>query len=158
MVAFSPDGRQLVTASDDRTARVWGSHSAALETQIGWSAAAQFDGLSSTERLQLGLPLTRPGSGGQRAGAGRERSEALSRSAVAEESAASREPDPVRKNAHLLEAFRGYAAAAELARRDGLPEEMWQDWRYRRASLARLLARAGLMEQVAGVYASVSGE
>jgi hypothetical protein len=154
-VAFSPNGAQLVTASDDKTARVWDSRSAPLAAQIRWTAAAQFDELSDTERLELGLASTGSRNEPRRAGAGRERPEALSRSAVAEESAASQERDLARRNAHLLEAFRDYSAAAELARRDGLPDDVWQDWRYRRASLARILARDGLMEQVAETYASV---
>jgi hypothetical protein len=54
-----------------------------------------------------------------------------------------------------LEAFRYYAAAAERARSEDWPDEAWRNWRYRRASLARLLARAGMMPQVADAYESV---
>jgi TPR repeat protein len=49
----------------------------------------------------------------------------------------------------LLEAFGDYAAAAERARLEDWPEENWLAWRYRRASLARLLARRGQMPAVA---------
>jgi len=57
--------------------------------------------------------------------------------------------------AHLLAAFRYYAAAAECARREDWPAEAWKGWRYERASLARRLARDGLMSQVAAIYDSV---
>jgi hypothetical protein len=48
----------------------------------------------------------------------------------------------------LLSAFRFYAAAAERARDAAWPDEAWRHWRYRRATLARLLAREGMMGQV----------
>ena len=35
------------------------------------------------------------------------------------------------------------------------PDETWRDWRYRRASLARGLALAGMMQEVAEEYARV---
>jgi TPR repeat protein/sugar lactone lactonase YvrE len=57
-VAFSPDGKLLISASDDKTARVWTAQTASLRSQISWSEAAQFDPLSSDERLQLGLPAS----------------------------------------------------------------------------------------------------
>lgn len=56
---------------------------------------------------------------------------------------------------HLIAAFRYYATAAERARREDWPVEAWKNWRYHRASLARRLARAGLMKQVADAYDAV---
>jgi hypothetical protein len=35
------------------------------------------------------------------------------------------------------------------------PDDAWRDWRYRRASLARVLALAGMMQEVAEEYARV---
>ena len=55
----------------------------------------------------------------------------------------------------LLTAFARYAAASEGARHEGWPDDTWRNWRYRRASLARVLARDGFMYDVASTYESV---
>ena len=55
----------------------------------------------------------------------------------------------------MVEAFKYYAAAAERARLEDWPDEAWRNWRYRRASLARLLAREGKMPEVAELYGAV---
>ncbi len=57
--------------------------------------------------------------------------------------------------AHLLNSFRYYAAAAERARSEDWPDEIWAAWRYRRASLARILAREGMIRQVGDAYSSI---
>jgi hypothetical protein len=49
------------------------------------------------------------------------------------------------------------ADAAERARIEDWPDEAWRNWRYRRASLAHLLARAGMMNEVADVYDDIRG-
>jgi WD40 repeat protein len=59
------------------------------------------------------------------------------------------------RNTHLLRAFRYYTAAAERARVEDWPDEAWRVWRYRRASIARLLERAGMMQEVAATYDAV---
>jgi WD40 repeat protein len=59
------------------------------------------------------------------------------------------------KQAALLAAFKYYAAAAGLARRADWPDDAWRDWRYRRASLARVLARGGMLDAVAVQYDEV---
>jgi eukaryotic-like serine/threonine-protein kinase len=64
---------------------------------------------------------------------------------------------PERRNALLLEAFGDYAAAAEQAERADWPDDAWRAWRYRRASLAHLLAHAGMSRQVAETYQRISG-
>jgi TPR repeat protein len=64
------------------------------------------------------------------------------------------ERDEVTPNTRL-QSFGNYAAAAERARREDWPDDAWRDWRYRRASLARLLAREGKMREVANEYAQV---
>ena len=48
-----------------------------------------------------------------------------------------------------------YAAAAERARIEDWPDEAYKNWRYQRASLARLLANEGMMRDVADAYADV---
>jgi TPR repeat protein len=59
------------------------------------------------------------------------------------------------RNSTLLTAFARYAAASERAHREDWPDETWRDWRYRRASIARVLAREGMMYDVAKTYESV---
>jgi len=63
--------------------------------------------------------------------------------------------DAAQRATDLMTAFARYAAAAERARRDDWPDETWRNWRYRRASLARVLAREGLMYDVAKTYESI---
>ncbi|MBV8495984.1 MAG: hypothetical protein JO361_04280, partial [Gammaproteobacteria bacterium] len=58
-------------------------------------------------------------------------------------------------DADLLSAFTLYARAAERARSLGWPDSVWRSWRYRRATLAHVLARAGLTQQVADAYQTV---
>jgi WD40 repeat protein len=78
---------------------------------------------------------------------------ALAHLAERDEAAAVSEPSIPRKNALLLNAFSEYAAAAERAHDEDWPEEdASRDWRYRRATIARLLARNGMMPQVAAAY------
>jgi WD40 repeat protein len=79
---------------------------------------------------------------------------ALARFAERDEMNALLESDASKRSALLLQAFRYYAAAAERARNENWPDDAWRHWRYRRATLARLLAREGMMQQVAGAYAT----
>jgi hypothetical protein len=62
--------------------------------------------------------------------------------------------DVPQRNTQLLQAFRLYAAAAERAYKENWPDDAWKHWRYRRASLARILAQQGMMQQVADTYAA----
>jgi TPR repeat protein len=80
---------------------------------------------------------------------------ALARFAERDEQGALAVQDPSKSDALLLRAFRFYAAAAERAHDEDWPDEAWRGWRYRRATLARLLAREGMMTQVADTYTSV---
>ena len=80
---------------------------------------------------------------------------ALARLAEKSDSAALAERNAAKKNALLLKSFEYYAAAAERARREDWPDDAWRGWRYHRASLARLLAREGIMQQVKDVYDAV---
>jgi WD40 repeat protein/tRNA A-37 threonylcarbamoyl transferase component Bud32 len=304
--SFSADGNTVVTGSDDRTARIWLVRADAIEDQLDWAEAAQFDALPSTERFQLGLPvsaevrrwpadnskcdesaaapydpdrraagivlgqivtdiaiaacaddknrtdvaarslyqqgralmanekfaaaaqnfetaaahgyraarvdlaklLVQPSaqmldipraislyehawnegvaaaavdlgglyengvtSGGKagfvllpdqarawswyRKAADAAEPTALARFADREEGAAFAEQNAAKKTAHFLESFKYYAAASDRARREDWPDDAWRNWRYRRASLARLLAREGMMREVAGTYDDV---
>jgi eukaryotic-like serine/threonine-protein kinase len=83
--------------------------------------------------------------------------QALARLAERAEGTARAVGDPAQRNALLLEAFSDYAAACEQAARGDWPDEAWRPWRYRRASLAHLLAHAGLTAQVAAAYDRVGG-
>ena len=62
------------------------------------------------------------------------------------------ESSPQKLDALLLKAFYSYAAAADHAQAEGWPDDTWRHWRHRRATLARLLAREGMMQQVADAY------
>jgi hypothetical protein len=79
----------------------------------------------------------------------------LARFAERADAAAFEEQRPIERNRLMLEAFKYYAAAADRPRREDWPDEAWRNWRYRRASPARLLARAGKMKEVAEMYDSV---
>ena len=80
---------------------------------------------------------------------------ALARFGARDDAAAVAESSPQKKNALLLKAFSSYAAAAERALAESWPDDTWRHWRYRRATLARLLAREGMMSQVADAYMAV---
>ena len=77
---------------------------------------------------------------------------ALARFAERYEHEALTAADPSKRNAQLLAAFRLYAAAAGRAHDEDWVDDAWKQWRYRRASLARLLAQEGMMQQVADAY------
>jgi WD40 repeat protein len=79
----------------------------------------------------------------------------LARFAERDESNALAQTDALKRNAQLLQAFALYAAAAERAREEDWPDGAWKAWRYRRATLARLLAQEGMMQQVANAYAAM---
>jgi hypothetical protein len=81
---------------------------------------------------------------------------ALARFAEMEENAALSQTAPSARNAGLLRAFCDYAAAAERARSQDWPDDAWRNWRYRRATLARVLAKDGMMEQVADAFTAGS--
>jgi WD40 repeat protein/serine/threonine protein kinase len=80
---------------------------------------------------------------------------AIARFAERDEANATMESNRSKKDELLLRAFGFYAAAAERAYEEGWPDVAWKDWRYRRASLARVLANRGMMQQVADAYSSV---
>ena len=80
---------------------------------------------------------------------------AIAHAAGRDERAALDAVKPGDRTAILLKAFQGYALAARRAQREGWPDETWRDWRYRRASLARVLAREGDMSALADAYRDI---
>jgi TPR repeat protein len=83
---------------------------------------------------------------------------ALARFGDRDEQAARATVDPTKANALLLRAFRFYAAAAERAGQEAWPDDVWSGWRYRRATLARMLARQGMMGEVGEAYTAVRAQ
>ena len=62
-MAFGPDGKQVVTGSDDKTARVWDTPPA--EELISLARTALTRCLTIAQRDALGLPVV-PGTGQDR--------------------------------------------------------------------------------------------
>jgi WD40 repeat protein len=85
-------------------------------------------------------------------GAGAGEPNALARFAERDEAKALADASEQSSDALLLQAFKFYAASSERAHDEGWPDDAWRNWRYRRASLARILAREGMMQQVADAY------
>ncbi len=80
---------------------------------------------------------------------------ALARFGERDDASAVTENSPQKRAALQLKAFASYAAAAERAQAEAWPDDLWRHWRHRRATLARLLAREGMMSQVADAYLAV---
>jgi WD40 repeat protein/serine/threonine protein kinase len=156
--AYSGDGTRVITASDDQTAKVWDAHPPAdLATQVLWSSAAEIDPLSDAERSRLGIPRdprvkapdrTQPAASDSDVA----EPDSLPELASREELAAIGENDPAVRDQRLLRALALYSTAAEQGRLQGRSDDRFRHWCYRRASLARVLAAEGLMQQVAQSY------
>jgi WD40 repeat protein len=157
-VIYSPDGRQIATASEDTTARIAAAPGdVPLSSQIQWAQAAQFDPLSDTQRAQLGLPADRrEGRLSGRVASGGKAMQLANGARQAERQALA-ETSRSRRNARLLSAFRSYAAAVKEADSEHWPSDASRVLRYRRATLARLLARDGMMQDVVKAAGMVSG-
>jgi hypothetical protein len=140
-----------VTASNDNTARVWDARTPSLKQQIEWTEAAQFDPLSSADRAALGLSLSAP----QAATARSQQPDTLAKLGEKAYDNAYSAKTPAQRNTYLLEAFRLFAVATAQAEGEHWPDDSCREWRHRRASLARLLARAGMMQDVADTFAAV---
>jgi WD40 repeat protein/serine/threonine protein kinase len=110
---------------------------------------------AANEHIYLLAPDSARASVWYRQAADAQEPSALAASAERQESAVFSEPDSPKKDAALLESFKLYAAAAERARREDWPDGAWRNWRYHRASLARLLAREGMTQPVADGYAAI---
>ena len=79
----------------------------------------------------------------------------LARLAVRAEAEAAHESTAGERDGLLLQSFRCYAAAAEAAGDEAWPDTSWANWRYHRATLARMLGQAGMMQSVADAYQKV---
>jgi hypothetical protein len=77
---------------------------------------------------------------------------ALARFAERDQLSVATEDSPKKRNVLLLHAFALYAIASERARVESWPNAVSQVWRYRRASLARMLAHEGRTSDVAAQY------
>jgi eukaryotic-like serine/threonine-protein kinase len=80
---------------------------------------------------------------------------ALAHLAAREAQNAAAESNPATRNSQLLKAFRLFAQAAGRAREEDWPDDAWRDWRYKRASLAYILAKQGMMQQVGDAYGEI---
>jgi hypothetical protein len=79
----------------------------------------------------------------------------LARLAVRAKAEAASQSTAAQSNARLLQSFTRYAAAAEAASNEAWPDTSWAAWRYHRATIARGLAQAGMMQSVAEAYKRV---
>ncbi len=80
--------------------------------------------------------------------------EALGRFAEQTEAAAALAVAQSEKHHLLLKALASYTLASEQARLQAWPDAVYKAWRYRRATLARVLAKEGLLREVVETYAS----
>jgi WD40 repeat protein len=85
-------------------------------------------------------------------GASRREPHALARLALRDETTALSESSETKRSALFLQAFKGYTVASVESEAKGWPDDARKHWRYRRATLARLLAHNDLMEEVARAY------
>jgi TPR repeat protein len=60
---------------------------------------------------------------------------------------------PAEADAGFFLAFKLYSQAVQQAQALGWPDSVWRSWRYRRSTLARVLAVEGKMQEVADAYA-----
>ncbi|MGB6307633.1 MAG: protein kinase [Steroidobacteraceae bacterium] len=124
-----------------------------------WQAGVSMAAARLGDLYERGIAGSKPSAGEAwlwyRRGADAGEPNALARFAQREEMAALEASDSSTRNAQLLRAFALYANAAMQAREAAWPDDAWRHWRYRQASLARVLAHEGMMQQVAYSYAAV---
>jgi dipeptidyl aminopeptidase/acylaminoacyl peptidase len=162
-LSYSHDGRWLASAAADGTARIWDARIPAdWRSQVMWEEAVETNALSDVQKTVLGIPsaLTFLTNAALKAGSDgavahdvhmSQDPRVLGRLAESTERKALTEPAE-KADATLLEAFTLYTRAAEQARKEQWPDSQWLAWRYRRSSLARVLAADGLMQEVARAY------
>jgi WD40 repeat protein len=121
----------------------------------GFELGALYDhGIASAD----GAGYTQPPDSGKaefwyQEAAKRSEPNALARLAARAEAKAVNESSAA-NDAQLLTAFGLYARAVARAEAQDWPVSVWRSWRYRRASLARVLAADGMMQETADAYRS----
>jgi WD40 repeat protein len=175
---YSSNGREILTASLDKTAVIWDARLAAdAKTQLNWLKAALFDPLTALEISQLGLVTNSSADGTNSSFVAKFLSAArlklknafrlksskptgadnalhdsdpqsLVKKAAQDELAAVASPNSNKSTDLLLAAFNEYCAALRL-QPDGKDSAYW---RFRRATLARRFARLGALDQIAKAF------
>jgi WD40 repeat protein len=144
------------------------AHAIALNERA-WKDGVAIAAYELGRRYETGLPTAAIGEAGAQPdpvkawywyekGADAGEPTALGRLGERDDTNALAETDRAKRNFLLLEAFRHYAAAVERAKQEDWPDDAWKSWRYRRASLARILAREGMMQEVADAYRAVMAQ
>src|SRR5262249_51292710 len=115
------------------------------ERQVAWYRESQFDPLPPNERARLGLDVTRQLLGTMPVRLTADDPRILVQTAEAEERAAIASPKPSDKYARLQHALALYTKAVQRASDSGWPQGYVRPWRYRRATLVRVLDRLGTL-------------
>jgi hypothetical protein len=84
--------------------------------------------------------------------------QSLARTAERFDDAALSAGDDATRRERLLAGFVPLFRAADRAAAADWPDDLWRGWRYRRASLARVLANEGMMQNVAQAYTNARSE
>jgi hypothetical protein len=157
----------LANVLQDRSAGMFDPASAITLLERAWNDKIPIAAYELGQFYEVGLPIAAAGVDPKlqadlakawswyQKGADVGEPNALARFAERDENNALAESSAAKRNSLLLQAFTRYAAAAKRAHDDDWPDDAWKSWRYRRATLARLLAREGMMQQVADAYGTV---
>jgi WD40 repeat protein/TPR repeat protein len=154
----------LANVLQDRTAGVLDPTRAVTLLEKAWSDNISIAAYELGHAYEVGLPIATADANPElhadlakawswyQKGADVGEPNALARFAERDENNALAESGAAKRNTLLLQAFTRFAAAAKRAHDEGWPDDAWKSWRYRRATLARLLAHEGMMQQVADSY------
>jgi WD40 repeat protein len=151
---YAPDGKHVATASFDGTVRVWPAGAPPLlQSQIAWAQAARPDPVAPPQLEGRGMWSWLGFNRLRQADSASDSNIRLANLATREERSALRQTTQKQRDDLLLSAFKKYAmVVASSARSVPLSTAHWT---YRRATLARVLARDGMMQQVADIYRQI---